>query len=112
MIDNLVRELQKEITESKVEEEEAQADYEKFMSDSKEKRKVDSESIAEKEAAKAETAAKQHTHGEELKGTMMELMDNAKYTSELHGECDWLIKNYDVRKSARADEGDALTKAK
>ena len=30
----------------------------------------------------------------------------------LHKDCDWLVKNYDVRKSARTGEVDALTKAK
>ena len=31
---------------------------------------------------------------------------------ELHKECDWIMKNYDLRKSARAGEVDSLKNAK
>jgi len=40
------------------------------------------------------------------------VLATAKYISNLHGECDWLIQYYDVRKEARAGEMDAITKAK
>jgi len=30
----------------------------------------------------------------------------------LHKDCDWLLQNFDTRKEARADELDALGKAK
>jgi len=39
-------------------------------------------------------------------------MMKLKYIQSLHGECDWLLKNFDVRKEARASEIDALGKAK
>ena len=39
-------------------------------------------------------------------------MATVNYIEGLHKDCDWLLKNYDVRKSARAGESDALTKAK
>ena len=39
-------------------------------------------------------------------------MGTEKYISSLHGECDWLLKYHEVRKEARADEIDALGKAK
>jgi len=112
MMDVLIKDLKKEITEMQFDEKDAQSTYEKFMSDSSEKRAADSKSIAEKEAAHADTAAKLQTHGEELKATVAELYANAKYTHSLHGECDWLIQNFDVRKNARAGEVDSLTKAK
>jgi len=112
MMDTLIADVQKEITEMKVDEKHAQADYEEFMADSSEKRAADAKSVAEKEAAKADTSAKLQKHNEELKATLKELYANGKYTHDLHGECDWLVQNYGVRKSARADEVDALTKAK
>merc|ERR1719333_2059519 len=55
MIDLLVADLDKDITTSKVEEKEAQAEYEQFMADSSDKRALDSKAITDKEAAKAET---------------------------------------------------------
>jgi hypothetical protein len=39
-------------------------------------------------------------------------MATEKYIGNLHGECDWLLKYFDVRKEARTGEIDALGKAK
>jgi len=112
MMDILIKEVKKDITESKFGEKDAQGEYETFMSDSAQKRAVDAKSIAEKESARAETSAKLQKHKEELKGTVGELYANAEFVHSLHGECDWLLQNFNVRKSARAGEVDALTKAK
>merc|ERR1719428_660463 len=49
MIDLLIGDLEKEITEAKVDEKDAQEDYESFMKDSAEKRALDSKAIADKE---------------------------------------------------------------
>merc|ERR1711937_1048172 len=58
MMDMMVADLDKEITEVEVEEKEGQKEYEQFMKDSAEKRALDSKSIADKEGAKADTEAK------------------------------------------------------
>merc|ERR1719197_1981427 len=50
MIDTLVRDVTKEMTESEAEEKDAQGDYEQLMSDSKEKRATDSKALTEKQA--------------------------------------------------------------
>merc|ERR1719191_911476 len=55
MMDMMKADLEKEITEAKVEEKDAQEDYEKYMQDSSDKRAEDSKSLTDKEAAKAET---------------------------------------------------------
>merc|ERR1719265_614786 len=55
MIDFLVADLDKDIQTSKVEEKEAQSEYEEFIADSSDKRALDSKAITDKEAAKAET---------------------------------------------------------
>jgi len=39
-------------------------------------------------------------------------MNSHKFLGEVHGDCDWLLTNFDTRKTARAGEIDALTKAK
>merc|ERR1719329_1624222 len=41
-----------------------------------------------------------------------ELMATVEYIGQLHGECDWLIKYFDVRKEARTGEIEVLGKAK
>merc|ERR1712194_488053 len=50
--------------------------------------------------------------GADKKSATKDLMGTEKYISSLHGECDWLLKYHEVRKEARADEIDALGKAK
>merc|ERR1719240_1303658 len=39
-------------------------------------------------------------------------MATMQYISSLHGECDWLLQYFTVRKEARDGEIDGLTKAK
>merc|ERR1719382_1042711 len=55
MIDLLVADLDKEIQVMELEEKDAQKEYEVFMSDSSEKRALDSKAITDKSAAKAST---------------------------------------------------------
>merc|ERR1719198_1776705 len=112
MIDGLKAELSKEIQEMEFEEKNDQAEYEQMVKDSAEKREVDSKAAATKVGEKADTeAALQATLGEK-KSKTAEAMANAKYISDLHGECDWLISNFDTRKEARAGEVDSLKTAK
>merc|ERR1711959_76490 len=99
-------------TTAEAEEKDAQADYEKTMSDSAEKRASDTKSIGEKESAKADMQAALTAHGEELKSQKKEMMATLEVISALHGECDWLLQYFDVRKEARAGEIGAITKAK
>jgi septal ring factor EnvC (AmiA/AmiB activator) len=67
MIDLLMKDLTTEIQESEFEEKDAQADYEKLVTDSAAKRAADSESIAEKKAAKADLEASLQKDGEDKK---------------------------------------------
>merc|ERR1719446_1561145 len=112
MLDMMVGDLDKEITETETEEKENQKEYEQFMSDSAAKRASDAKSIEDKEAAKADLEATNIAAGEEKAAKTKEAMATAQYLSELHGECDWLLSNFDTRKEARAGEVDALKKAK
>jgi len=112
MINLLIKDLDKEMTEAETAEEDAQKDYEESMKDAAEKRSTDSKAITEKSSAKAkiETALEEHKEGKT--SAEKELMATMEYISNLHGECDWLLKYFDVRKEARASEIDALGKAK
>merc|ERR1719281_1203452 len=112
MIDLLVADLDKETQVMEVEEKDAQSDYEKFVSDSAEKRALDSKTITDKESAKAEAESEVQSGKTAKKGKTTELMETDKFISGLHQECDWLLKYYDARKSARDGEIDALGKAR
>jgi chromosome segregation ATPase len=112
MIDVIIGDIDKEMTASKTEEEDAQQDYEAMMAKAADKRAQDSKSVTEKNSAKAATEEALQAEKDKKKGNEKELMMTSKTIVNLHGECDWLIKYYDVRRSARNDEIDALGKAK
>merc|ERR1719388_168272 len=70
------------------------------------------EAIREKQAALAGKEEELHKLTTEQKSRSTELMDARKYLAELHEQCDWLLENYQTRKEARANEIDAMKKAK
>jgi len=112
LIDKLKRGLEKEMQEAEHDEKSAQEDYEKFISDSVTKRMADSKAITEKEAQKADLEADLMAAKDQHKTSAAELLATQQYISQLHGSCDFLLANYDLRKEARANERDALLKAK
>merc|ERR1719254_481692 len=82
------------------------------MEDSAAKRAADTTSIAEKEGAKADLEAQLEKDGAEKKATVLSILAKAEYIKDLHLECDWLLANFEVRKSARAGEVESLKNAK
>merc|ERR1719162_1584552 len=100
------------MTEAETNERLNQEDYEEMMADSAAKRAADSKSLAEKSGAKADTEKALVDFEAEKSSTTKELMATVEYIGQLHGECDWLIKYFDVRKEARTGEIAALGKAK
>jgi len=112
MIDELEAELDKDIQEGKIDEKNAQEEYEEFISDSAEKRAEDAKAIEDKVSAKAEAEVDLQKMTEEKKEKTMQSMAKAEALKDLHGACDWLLENYSTRKEARAGETDALKKAK
>jgi len=112
MIDLLIKDLDKEMTEAETEEKDAQGDYEAMMKDSSEKRAEDAKALENKESAKADMEESlQKTKGE-VTASGKELGATVEYIQSLHAECDWLLQYFDMRKEARSSEVDAMTKAK
>jgi len=112
MIDVLIADLDKEMTEAKTDEKNGQEDYETMMAESAAKRTEDSKALSGKLSAKADAEKTLSEQTEVQKDTRKELWATLKWIDSLHQECDWLIKFFDVRKTARTGEIDALVKAK
>jgi len=112
MIDTMIGDLTKEMTEAKAEEANAQEDYETAMKDAAEKRASDTKSLADKQKAKAELEAEKEASTEEKAATTKTLMATLEHIQALHAECDWLLQYYEVRKEARAGEVESLKTAK
>merc|ERR1712151_266514 len=87
-------------------------EYEEMMADSAAKRAQDSKSLTDKNAGKAATEESLQAEKDTKAATSHELMNTEKVIADLHAECDWLLKYYDVRKAARTSEIEALGKAR
>mmetsp|Transcript_50371 Transcript_50371/g.107905 ORF Transcript_50371/g.107905 Transcript_50371/m.107905 type:complete len:732 (-) Transcript_50371:50-2245(-) len=112
MMDLLVKDLDKEMTEAETSEKDAQADYEIAMKDSAEKRASDSKALGDKGTAKADGEAALESHKESKASASKELMSTMQVIQSLHTDCDWLIEHFDVRKEARSSEIESLGQAK
>jgi len=112
MMDSMVADLDKEMQVAEVEEKDGQAEYEDFMRDASEKRVLDSKSITEKDGTKADDEANLQKITKERQSKMKTALATVTVIEGLHKDCDWLLKNFDVRKEARTGEIEALKKAK
>merc|ERR1719181_1844329 len=112
MMDLLIKDLDKEMTEAETEEKESQKDYETAMGDAAKKRAADLKSVAGKEKAKADLEEGKTKDAASAKVESKELQATKMYEMQLHQECDWLVQNFELRKQARADEAASLKDAK
>jgi len=93
-------------------EEDAQKAYEDFVKDSnasiQEKTKSQVNKVEEK--AKATEDLNQATQDKEA--ALLELEQLSNYNAELHSSCDFIMKNFEIRQTARDEEIEALKQAK
>merc|ERR1719329_573712 len=93
-------------------EEDAQKAYEDFVKDSnasiQQKTKTQVNKVEEK--AKAEEDLNQATQDKE--NALLELEQLSNYNGELHQSCDFIMKNFEIRQTARDEEIEALKQAK
>jgi len=112
MIDTLLRDIATQMAEAKIEEKHSQEDYQELMQDSADKRSADSKSLAAKTSSKGDLDADMQAAEEAQQSLVKELASLEKYILNLHAECDWLLKNYEVRKTAREGEIESLDRSK
>jgi len=112
MMDMMKADVEKETQELEFAEKDAQGEYEEMTLDASEKRAANLKSIAEKTGTKANLELELQKAKDDKMATGKELFDTKEVLSELHADCDWLLEKYDMRKEARANEVDALKKAK
>merc|ERR1719265_1000124 len=112
MIEQIIEDSKKLESEAVSGEAEAQASYETFVKDSNNLIAELNTAITDK--TKAIAAAKEETALSEsdLTSTVEELESLAQYLADLHSQCDFLLKNFDIRQKARLQEIEAIQKAK
>jgi len=103
--------LKTDMTESETSEKFMAKDYVRVMSDAQASRAQDVKSMNEKKAAKATLDQKLVDNKALLALTEEELHNLKLYLVQLHTECDFLVRNFEVRHEGRVDEETGLETA-
>jgi len=112
MIEQIVEDSKALESEAVAGETEAQASYETFVKDSNSLIKSLQDSVASKTKENSTAKEDRETSNSDLDSTNGELQNLALTEGDLHGECDWVLKNFAARQAARLDEMEAISQAK
>merc|ERR1719473_1899979 len=93
-------------------ENEAQKAYEEYIADSNASNSAAATNIMNKSGSKAKAEQDKIATTESRDATIQDLLLLGEHNAALHQDCDFLIKNYDVRKTARSEEIESLFNAK
>jgi len=112
LIQNVIDEAKQGEAEAIKDEADAQAAYEEFIKNTNTAIATATQIIATKTGDKAETeATKVQAEGDKMAANS-EAETLATYKGELHQSCDFVLKNFETRQSARQAEIDGLAQAK
>merc|ERR1719263_2158270 len=112
MIEQIIEDSKALESEAVAGETEAQATYEKFVKDSNDIIQKLSDSVAAKTKASSTASADKEQAHSDLESTVGVLENLALAEEDLHGECDFVLKNFNIRQKARMDEMEAIGQAK
>merc|ERR1719231_1533444 len=112
MIEMIIKESKDVEAKALKAENDAQATYEQFIKDSNASITAAATDITNKSGELAAADKGQVEASNDLKATIDELLKLGEMSVALHQECDFLLKNFEVRQSSRAEEIDALGSAK
>jgi hypothetical protein len=93
-------------------EEDSQKAYEDFVKETNGSIEAKSKDIVNKSEEKAKAEADLVETKEAKESAMLELEQLSNYNAELHQSCDFVLKNFEVRQTARDEEVEALKQAK
>jgi chromosome segregation ATPase len=112
MIQEIINDAKAMEAEAIRSEEDAQKAYEDFVKETNASIEAKSKEMVNKteEKAKAETDLTESNESKE--NVLLELEQLSNYNAELHQSCDFVMKNFEIRQTARDEEIDALKQAK
>merc|ERR1719161_1042642 len=112
LMDMIMGEVKTSLTEMKTDEKYAQKEYVELMGDSQESRATDLKTMTATTGEKAELEGSL-TEAKESQMLTLEQSQNVISTiAKLHGSCDFIIKNFELRLNARTAEIEGLKTAK
>merc|ERR1719498_1156690 len=112
MLEKLIQDAQEMAQEARHDEQEAQISYEELTADSADTLKKLSQEIMNKRKASAKRQKEKVEAEESVQSTSTELESLSMELANLHKECDFLLKNFDTRQTARAEEIESIQQAK
>mmetsp|Transcript_19988 Transcript_19988/g.45543 ORF Transcript_19988/g.45543 Transcript_19988/m.45543 type:complete len:678 (+) Transcript_19988:59-2092(+) len=112
MIEEVIADSKKTEDESIDAAQDSQTAYEDFMKDSNKGITAASKKVADMSEALATSKSALSMAKTDLKQTLQELYGLSQVNADLHKSCDYLLKNFEARQSARTAESDALAEAK
>jgi len=112
MIEEIISDAKQMEADAKRDEQEAQTAYEAFTKETNESVEAKSKEVValKEKIAKAEGDLVEAK--EERENVLLELEQLANFKAELKQDCDFLLKNFELRQSARSEEMEALRQAK
>merc|ERR1719265_40656 len=112
MIEGVIKEAKTVEKEAMAAEQEAQTAYEEFVANTNEAVEALHRGIAEQESAAATADGDIAKADGDLKDLGRKLAELMTINTELHGECDFTLKNFEYRQEARAKEMETLMQGK
>jgi DNA repair exonuclease SbcCD ATPase subunit len=112
MIQQIINDAKAMEAEAIRSEEDAQKAYEEFVKDTNNSIEEKSKDIVNKSETRAKAEADLVEAKKDKEAVMLELEQLANYKSELHSSCDFVMKNFEIRQTARDQEIEALKQAK
>lgn len=112
MIQQIINDAKAMEAETIRSEEDAQKAYEDFVKETNASIEAKSKDIINKSETKSKAEEDLVEAKKEKESVMVELEQLANYNAELHSSCDFIMKNFDLRQTARDEEVEALRQAK
>jgi len=112
MIQQIINDAKAMEAEAIKSEEDAQKAYEEFVKDTNASIEEKSKDIVNKSELKAKAEADKTEKEEEKENVMLTLEQLSNEAADMHKACDFTLKNFDIRQTARDEEIEALKQAK
>jgi hypothetical protein len=112
MIQQIINDAKAMEAETIRSEEDAQKAYEDFVKETNASIEAKSKDIVNKSEQKAKAEQDLVQAQEEKEAVMLELEQLSNYNAQLHQSCDFVMKNFEIRQTARDEEIEALRQAK
>mmetsp|Transcript_38040 Transcript_38040/g.87948 ORF Transcript_38040/g.87948 Transcript_38040/m.87948 type:complete len:381 (-) Transcript_38040:51-1193(-) len=93
-------------------ENDAQKAYEDFVKETNSNIEAKSNEVVNKSEQKGKAELDHAEAKQEQEGVLLELEQLSNYNAQLHSSCDFVMKNFEIRQTARDEEIEALKQAK